>query len=56
MKNNCERVQAWKRGDLRSIGFYQSTVVQQKKSSLGLQATQYALFIYLGRTIENYEP
>ena len=53
MKNNCERVQVWEREDLRSIGFYQSTVVQQKKSSLGLQATQYAWLIYLGKTIRN---
>ena len=41
-------------GDLRSIGFYQSTVVQQKKSSLGLLATQHAWLIYLGRTIGKY--
>ena len=46
-------VQAWGREDLRSIDFYQSTAVQQRKSSLGLQATQYAWLIYLGRTIEN---
>ena len=36
-----------RKGVLRSIGFYQSTVVQWKKSSLGLQATQYAWLIYL---------
>ena len=28
--------------NLRFIGFYQSTVVQRKKSSLGLLATQHA--------------
>ena len=49
------RVQAWRKGDLSSIGFYQSTVVQWKKSSLGLQATQYVWLIYLGRTIGNMD-
>ena len=44
MKNNFEWVLADKRGvgDLKSIGFYKGTVVQQKKSSLGLLATQHA--------------
>ena len=45
MKNNCEWVQAWGRGDLRSIGFYQSTVVQQKNSSLRLWAASRLTYI-----------
>lgn len=36
MRNIFERVQVKGSGDLRSIAFYQSTVVQQKKSNLGL--------------------
>ena len=48
MKNNFEWVLAGKRGvgNLRSIIFYQSSVVQRKKSSLGLLAVTVGLHLH----------